>query len=101
MRKLIAQRRVALASDIRNGRTSLMDRRQIGRPSKGDRKQKPLRLPVGLMLAGEQQAQQYGMSFNDLVGRLLSDHLRQQGVDVDELLRQSKTEQQQELPLAG
>jgi hypothetical protein len=59
-----------------------MERRKTGRPSKGPRKRKPLQLPIPLATAAEVQAQQYGMSFNDLVARLLVEHLHEQGVQV-------------------
>ncbi|UJW36960.1 hypothetical protein L3Q67_45175 (plasmid) [Saccharothrix sp. AJ9571] len=73
-----------------------MERRKIGRPSKGARKQKLVRLPVPLVEAAEQQADEYGMPFNDLVARLLSEHLRARGVEV-----QYDDSMQEELPLTA
>lgn len=56
--------------------------KQTGRPSKGSRKPKLVRLPDALAAAAETYAQQRGMTFNDLAGELLAQHLRENGLEV-------------------
>lgn len=58
------------------------ERRKIGRPSKGPRVRKQLRLAIPLAEAAEQYVQAQGMDFNDFCARLLAEHLREQGVEV-------------------
>jgi predicted HicB family RNase H-like nuclease len=53
-----------------------------GRPSKGSRKPKLVRLPDELAKIAEDYAAQQGMTFNDLAGELLAQHLRDQGFKV-------------------
>lgn len=53
-----------------------------GRPSKGSRKPKLVRLPDELAKVAEDYAAQHGMTFNDLAGELLAQHLRKQGFKV-------------------
>lgn len=58
------------------------ERRKTGRPSKGPRVRKQLRLAVPLAEAAEQYAQARGMDFNDFCARLVSEHLQEQGIEV-------------------
>lgn len=53
-----------------------------GRPSKGSRKPKLVRLPDELAKVAEDYAAQQGMTFNDLTGELLATYLRKQGFSV-------------------
>lgn len=58
------------------------ERRKIGRPSKGPRKRKSVLLPIPLATAAEQYVQDRGMDFNDFCLRLVSEHLREQGIEI-------------------
>lgn len=49
-----------------------MERRKCGRKSKGDRRPMITRLPRALADGAQEHAARHGMSFNDLVGVLLS-----------------------------
>jgi hypothetical protein len=49
-----------------------MEHKKRGRPSKGDRRPVITRLPRALADAAQEHAARQGMSFNDLVGLLLS-----------------------------
>jgi len=49
-----------------------MERKKCGRKSKGDRRPVIARLPRALADAAQDHARRHGMSFNDLVGELLS-----------------------------
>lgn len=50
----------------------LMERKKIGRPSKGDRRLVSFKLPTPLLAAMREHAAQKGMTATDLVGELLA-----------------------------
>lgn len=49
-----------------------MERKKIGRPSKGDRRLASYKLPTPLLEAVREHAAQRGMTVTDLVGELLA-----------------------------
>ena len=57
-------------------RTSGMEHRKPGRPSKGDRERFTVRLPEQLAEAARKHAALHGLTFNDLVGHLLAADLQ-------------------------
>lgn len=63
-------RRVGQLADSRNDRTGPMEKKRIGRPSKGQRKRLQVRLPLELADALEYQAAKAGMTVNDYVGHM-------------------------------
>jgi hypothetical protein len=65
-------RRASSFYDCRLDRTSVMEHKKRGRPSKGDRRPVITRLPRALADAAQEHAARQGMSFNDFVGLLLS-----------------------------
>jgi hypothetical protein len=65
-------RRVGAVLASRFGRTSAVEHKKCGRPSKGDRRPVFARLPRALADAAQEHATRQGMSLNDLVGELLS-----------------------------
>ena len=50
-----------------------MARRNVGRPSKGEREEVRARVPVQLRRALQQEAARRGMTVNDLIGETLAD----------------------------
>ena len=50
-----------------------MARRNVGRPSKGEREEVRARVPVSLRRALQQEAARRGMTVNDLVGETLAE----------------------------
>lgn len=66
-------RRVDVPASRNGGRTSAMERKKTGRPSKGARKQVNVRLPLPLVQAAHEQALQQGVTLNDFLGELLAE----------------------------
>ena len=50
-----------------------MARRNVGRPSKGERQEVRARVPVSLRRALQEEAARRGMTVNDLVGETLAE----------------------------
>jgi hypothetical protein len=83
-KKILVRRRGAPFLDASNGRQCSMEHKKAGRPSKGDRKRLPVRLPTHLAEAAQKYAERTGRTFNDLVEQLLAaevgDTLTQEGL---------------------
>ena len=50
-----------------------MARRNVGRPSKGEREEVRARVPIQLRRALQEEAARRGMTVNDLIGETLAD----------------------------
>lgn len=64
-----------------------MESKKVGRPSKGERNRITLRLPPRLAEGAKQTAASKGVTFNDLIGELLAEHVgipydAQEGLDL-------------------
>lgn len=53
---------------------AVVERRKIGRPSKGERELIRARVPVALRRAVDAEAERRGMTLNDFIGELLAEH---------------------------